>query len=97
MPPSHCYLTVQGSAGKTNINTTKSVSHTQTHAHTHMQANENQWILLRKLSLVVAYFAEYGVKQTFVFHCISQGAELHSDNRMIRWGDGTYERATDHY
>lgn len=35
MPPSHCYLTVQGSAGKTNINTTKSVTHTHTHRPTH--------------------------------------------------------------
>lgn len=35
MPPSHCFLTVQGSAGKTNINTTKSVSHILTRKHTH--------------------------------------------------------------
>lgn len=90
-PPSHSYLTVQGSAGKTNINTTKSVSHTCSP----LPANENQWILLRKLSHRVAYFSECGLKQTFAFHCIRQGAELHSGNRQDGRMNGRMNGRTD--
>lgn len=100
MPPSHWYLTVQGSAGKTNINTTKGVSHTLKHTHTHMQSNENQWILLQKhcrwslptspsvgsseLSLSIAYRRAPNCTQTIGWSGEGMG-RTHGPLTIINW------------
>lgn len=87
------YKAVQAKPILIQLRVSPTHSNTHTHAHTCRRMKINGFLLRKKLSMV----SECGLKQTFAFHCISQGAELHSDNRMIRRRDGTNERATDHY